>query len=258
MIIFIKSIIIGMFAIFPGVSGSALAITLNIYDRLFISFRNIKENKIFLLLVITGLVLGVVLGSNIIIYLSNYKNVLYYIFIGLIISDIPFMVKKTNSNGKIRYIPLIISFLLSTITFLFYKKTINSKTSFIKMIFGGILFSFGKIFPGVSSSFFLIILGIYKDILILFSNPVIVLESFLYYLPFLLGVIIGLIIFIKLLNYLLINKYDFLYSVLTGFMMSSIISIFPKFEFSFSNIIGILLMIISFIISFKFKLKKDI
>lgn len=258
MITFIKSVVIGIFAIFPGVSGSALAVTLNIYDRLFISFRNIRENKLFLLFVITGITIGVILGSNIIIYLSNYQNILYYIFVGLIISDIPFMIKKTNKKGKIRYIPLITSFLLSTITLLFYKNTIYMKTSFVKMILGGILFSFGKIFPGVSSSFFLILLGIYKDILILFSNPIMILSDFLYYLPFVVGVLIGLIIFVKLLNYLLINRYDFLYSVLTGFMISSIISIFPKFEFSFLDIIGIILMVISFVISFKFKLKNDI
>lgn len=256
--VFIKSIIIGMFAIFPGVSGSALAITFNIYDNLFISLGNIRDNKMFLFLVITGIILGVIIGSNIIIYLSNIENILYYAFIGLIISDIPVMVKKINKKGKIKYILLIISFLFSLITFLFCKNITNNEVDLFKMFFGGVLFSFGKIFPGISSSFFLIILGIYKDILILFSNPIIILLKFLYYLPFLVGVFIGLILFIRLLNYFLINKYDSLYSSLLGFMMSSVVSIFPKFEFTFLNMIGIILMIMSFIISFKFKLKKDI
>lgn len=258
MLVFMKSIVVGIFAIFPGISGSALAISLNIYDRLFLSLVNIKDNKKFLLMVLMGISLGVMIGSNIIIYLSNYQNILYYVFIGLILGDIPFIIKETNRKGRVRYIPLIISFLISMITFISFKNIFSSNVSFIKMIFGGILFSFGKIFPGVSSSFFLIILGIYNDILVLFSNPIMIIINFLYYFPFLIGVIIGLIIFIKMLNYLIINKYDFLYSVLIGFMISSIITILPKFELSFTNIIGVILMILSFIISFKFKVKKDI
>ena len=255
MIILVKSIIIGMFAIFPGVSGSALAISLDIYDNLFYSVKNIKENYKYLLLVIIGLFIGVILGSNIIIYISSFKNILYYIFIGLIIGSIPSLTKKTN---KVLYIPLFLSFLLSVITLVFCKNIFDSDVNSIKMFLGGILFSFGKIFPGVSSSFFLIILGIYEEIIVIFSNPILILNNFLYYFPFIIGIIIGLLIFIKLLNYLLSKKYDLLYSLLIGFILSSIISILPKFELTIIDIIGVLLMILSFIISFKFNEKKDI
>lgn len=255
---FIKSIFIGMFAIFPGISGSALAITLNIYEELLYSFRNIRNNMKFLILVFIGIILGVIIGSNIIIYISNFKNILYYIFIGFIISNIPSMIKKVKDNGRIRYIPLILSFLLSVTTLLFCKNIFNNNPSFIRMVLGGVLFSFGKIFPGVSSSFFLIILGIYDEIIICFSNPLIMLSDFLYYFPFIIGIVLGLLIFIKLFNYLLVNYYDILYSVLIGFVMSSIISILPKFEFGIYDLIGILLMMLSFIISFKIHRKKDI
>lgn len=251
----IKSIIIGMFAIFPGISGSAIAISFNIYDRLFSSFKDVRKNISFIVLVIIGIIIGVIIGSNIIIYLINIKNVLYYVFIGLIIGSIPSMIKKVNN---IKYIPLICSFMLSIITLLFCKNIFNEDVSFFKMVIGGILFSFGKIFPGVSSSFFLIMLGIYDEILILFSNPINILNNFLYYLPFLIGLLIGLLIFIKLLNYLLLNKYDLLYSVLIGFVFSSIISILPKFKFNLINIMGIILMIISFIISFKLNKKRHL
>ena len=255
---FIKSIIIGIFAIFPGISGSALAISLNLYEKIFYSLKNINKNKKFLIIVFLGIILGIIVGSNLIIYLSTFKNVLYYIFVGLIISDIPFMIKKVKNNGRIRYIYLILSFILSVITLLFCKNIFNNNPSFIRMILGGILFSFGKIFPGVSSSFFLIILGIYDKIIICFSNPIIILSNFLYYFPFIIGIVLGLLIFIKLLNYLLANHYDILYSVLIGFMLSSVFSVFPKFEFSLYNLIGVVLMIISFVISVILHGKKDI
>ena len=111
MIIFIKSIFIGIFAIFPGISGSALAISLGLYDRIFYSFKNIKNNLLFIITVLLGLMLGIIIGSNIIIYFVNLNNYLYYIFIGLMISEIPFMINKTRSKGKIRYIYTLGSFL---------------------------------------------------------------------------------------------------------------------------------------------------
>ena len=258
MILFIKCFFVGMLAIFPGISGSALAISLNIYEKIFYSLKNIRYNLEFIIVASVGIILGIIIGSKIIIYFYEYKNILYYIFIGLIIGDIPLMVNKIKNNGKIRYSLIILSFILSLITFLFCKNIFGKKNSFFKMVLGGILFSFGKIFPGVSSTFFLIVLGIYKKILILFSNPLIIFNNFWYYFPFMLGIVIGLLIFIKLLNYLLKKKYDYLYSSLIGFMASSIIPIFPKIEFSIINFIGMILMIISFIISFKTNLKKDI
>lgn len=255
MITFIKSIIIGIFAIFPGISGSALAISLGLYDRFFISLKDIRKKYLFLLSIIMGIIIGVLVGSNIILYLSSLKKILYYIFIGLTLGSIPSMIKNIK---KIRYLPMVLSFIFSSITFLFCMNIFNKNISFSKMVFGGILFSFGKIVPGISSSFFLILLGIYEKILVLFSNPIIIFNNFYYYFPFILGTIIGFVLFFKLLNYLLLRKYDLLYSILIGFIISSIIPIYPKFEFNFMNIIGSLVMVICFIISFKFNQKKDI
>ena len=258
MIFFIKSIIIGILAIFPGISGSAFAISLNMYDKIIYSFKNIKENKLFFLIVACGLIIGIIIGSNIIIYFSGYKEILYYGFIGLIIGDVPLMIKKVNCRGNIRFFPLVFSFAFSILTLFYCKNMIIGGNSFLKMFVAGLLFSFGKIFPGVSSSFFLIILGVYKEILVLFSNPITIFSNLSYYFPFIIGGIIGLIIFIKLLNYLLIEKYDILYSALIGLMISSIIPIIPKFELSAYNIIGVIIMMACSVISFKFKLKKAI
>ena len=86
----------------------------------------------------------------------------------------------------------------------------------------------------------------------------IIINNFFYYFPFIIGTIIGLLVFVKLLNYLLIHKYDYLYSILLGLLFSSIISILPKFNFRIVDIIGVLLLAMSTIISFKFKQKKEI
>ena len=63
--ILLKSIIVGLFSILPGVSGSAFAITFNLYDRFFKSTNNIKDNKLFLIELFIGILIGLFIGSKI-------------------------------------------------------------------------------------------------------------------------------------------------------------------------------------------------
>lgn len=253
MVVF-KSILIGLFAIFPGVSGSALAISFNLYDRVFLSFRNLKENKLFLAKIIIGILIGLFIGSKILIFAFNYKTIIYYLFIGIILSEIPSIIKKIK--GKIMFFPFIISFVLSVTMNLINNNFFGNSSSSIKFFIGGILFSLGKIFPGLSSSFFLISLGIYEDILLVLSNPYLLIIKVAYYFPFIIGIIFGVIIFIKLLEYLINNKYALLYNVILGFILSTIIIIFPKFNLNIENILGIILMLSIFVIIILIKYKK--
>ena len=104
MITFIKSFIIGICAILPGVSGSVIAVSLGIYEKfidIITNKRKIKENKLFLLIVLFGLFCGVFLTGNIMIYIFKYKIIIYYILTGIILSEIPFIIKKVHDyNGK--------------------------------------------------------------------------------------------------------------------------------------------------------------
>lgn len=262
MILLLKSIIIGICAILPGVSGSVIAVTLGIYYKfidIICDFNKIKKNYKFLLIVSIGVILGIYFASNLIMYIFKFKTIIYYILIGIILSEIPFLVKNihVNTNKRVMIIPLLSSFLLSIIL-----DKLNTSSNLImyssfKYFIGGIFFSFGKVFPGVSSSFFLLCLGIYENIIILVNNPFLLIKNFWLYFPFIIGTIIGLIIFIKLLSFLMKNYYRFIYSLLLGFIISSVYVLIPDFSFNFINITGILLMIFSFIIMIIIKLKQQ-
>lgn len=246
----IKSILVGICAVMPGVSGSIIMISFGLYDRLIniISNHRIKENIFFLITLILGIIIGIYLASFSLIYLLHLKEILFYIFIGIISSEIPFIIKKINDRGKFRFIPFLLSFIISLLLDLINKKNYISNYSFFRYFIGGILFSFGKVFPGVSSSFFLLCLGIYDKIIILILNPFLIFKSFLIYFPFLLGSIIGLIIFAKLIGYLMNNYYELVYSIILGIIISSIVILFPNFTFDVKNIIGFTLMIIIFLL----------
>ena len=88
-ILFIKGLIIGIGKIIPGVSGAVLAMILKVYDDGINSivniFKNPKKNILFLLNIGLGILIGIVLFSNVINYtLKNYYVITMLFFIGLI------------------------------------------------------------------------------------------------------------------------------------------------------------------------------
>ncbi len=260
-VLIIKSVIVGICAILPGVSGSVIAVSFGIYDK-FINIisnkKDIKNNISFLTIVTIGVIIGIILGSNMILNIFKYKTVLYYSLTGIILSEIPFIIKKIhlNSSKGIMFIPFTLAFLFSLILDILNKQNISSKYSVFKYFLGGILFSFGKVFPGISSSFFLLCLGIYDRIIALVLNPFLLIIDFYFYIPFIIGIIFGLIIFIKLLSFLMGKYFRFTYSIILGFIISSVVVLFPKFTFDFNHIIGIILMNVLFIL-FLFIKKKN-
>ena len=262
MIIFIKSFIVGICALIPGVSGSVIAVSLDLYDRvieIISDIEKIKKNKKFLFYIFFGLLTGIYFTSVFLVYFFKYKTILYYCLIGIILSEIPFLIKKIhNKHGeKIHVIPLLVAFITSLILDYANKQSFLTSYSFFKYFFGGILFSFGKVFPGISSSFFLLSLGIYENIIILITKPILLIINFKFYIPFILGTIIGLIIFIKLLLYLINNKYGSTYSVIIGLVLSSALVLLSNYSLDFENFIGFILSIISFLLFMYIKKKND-
>lgn len=259
MITIFKCFIIGLCAILPGISGSVIAVSLGVYDRFLYILKNFnfKKNIFELLLMFIGLFCGIFLTSNLIIYIFKYKAIVYYCLIGVITSEIPFLIKKIHSCGKIKTIPLLLAFSFSLLLDLLNKKSVASTYSVFKLFLGGILFSFGKVFPGVSSSFFLLCLGIYEHIIVLITNPILLFRNIYFYIPFIIGSLFGFILFFKILIYLMENKYELIYSIILGFIISSTIILFPGFTLNLKNLIGTLLMICFFFIFTYIKKKKD-
>jgi len=253
MIIFIKSFLIGICAILPGVSGSVIAVSFGIYDKFIdiVSNKNkLKNNLLFIFIVSLGVSLGIVFGSNMLLYIFKYKTILYYSLIGIILSEVPFLIKKIHikTNKGLMITPCLLAFVFSLLLDLLNKESVNNTYSVFKYFLGGILFSFGKVFPGISSSFFLLCLGIFDRVIVLVTNPFLLFKNMYFYFPFIIGTLFGFILFIRLLSYLMSNHYRLTYSVITGFVLSSLIILFPKFSFDISHIIGIILMNVFFIV----------
>ena len=165
-LIILKGFIIGIGKIIPGISGSVLAISMGVYDKIINSFSSFfkkpKENFIFLFQILLGIFLAMIIGSKIIYYLINnfYKITMILILI-FIISTIPQLIKTTKYNKK-NIIISIISFLL---TFALNYFKINLNINLLTIIFLGILESITSIVPGISGTAIFINLGVYEYIL---------------------------------------------------------------------------------------------
>lgn len=106
--------------------------------------------------------------------------------------------------------------------------------------------SIGIVVPGVSSSVILMILGIYNTYITSVASmnlPIL--------LPLGIGIVIGSIIFLKVIQYLLNHFYTQTFYSIIGFVIGSTLILYPGFSFNLEGLISALLFIFSFIISLK-------
>lgn len=269
---FIIGILIGTGLILPGVSGAVLAIAFGVYDELLESaanyFKNIKKYTLFLIPFVFGIFAGALLFGNLVLFLfDNYEIVTKSAFLGLIAGSLPVIIDKVKNkkenNFKTNY--FLIALLLGILLFLIDKSTsigtsINDDGSLLfhlKVFFGGIVYSIGKVVPGISSSFLLMILGLYNYIInliahpftSLFNNPIII-------IVFVFGFLFGFVYMSKSILYL-IKKYQYeSYSAIIGFVIGSMLILVPNYNLSFNTLISLIIFALMFSISYLFSIKE--
>jgi putative membrane protein len=272
---FIVGMFIGTGLILPGVSGAVLAIALGVYDKLLKVFSNVfddfKNNIVFLIPLLLGLVAGTFLFGNLLLYTFEYYPVqTKTAFIGLILGSLPIIfnklkVKKNSYDFKI--ISFLIALFLGLLLYVVNNNYIveatidsfdNGIDSLIKLFLGGFVFALGKVVPGISSSFMLMTLGMYEYILYLIANPVIALQSHLFNLViFGLGFVFGVVVLSKLILLLLKKQTLHSYSAIIGFIIGSILIIIPKYGFNIDTYISIIIFVLMFSISLIFSIYEN-
>lgn len=264
MLLFLKGFIIGIGKIIPGVSGAMLAINFNVYERVIDTLTNFssdwKKNLSFLLKLGFGIILSIILCSNIVIYLlNNHKFITMMFFIGLILGG------TYNFSHKIKYQSKGIYLLIITMAIFIFLSIGNINNNYLitntfwdNIIFfiGGFIEIAASIIPGISGTALHMILGIYDDILKMISmiyDFSYVLEHINLYLSYGLGMLLSLIMNLYLINYLIKKYRNTAYLIILGLSLSSIIFLFIiTFSVHFSImefILGIMLLFIGLLIS---------
>ena len=259
MINFIKGFVIGIGKIVPGVSGAMLAISLGVYDKAIYyicNFKNdIKNSFKYLFPLGVGIIISIVLFSKVIsLCLNKYYVITMLFFIGLIIGGIPDILNKVNKNNY--YISIISCIIFTGITIFNVNNSYIIKNNFIDFVvyfISGMIETIGTIVPGVSGTALLMIIGTYDSIIYAVGN----ITNIKLLIPFILGMFISLVLFIKLIDYSF-NKYnDKMYALIFGLLISSIfiliLQVFRKEIYIGSLILGIIFMLFGIFISSLFK-----
>lgn len=280
-ILIIKGLIIALANIIPGVSGGTLMITLGIYEEIIdiIShpFKNIKNNWKFILFIGIGVVAGVLGFSKIISYcLNKFPIATPIFFIGLIIGGLPLLFKKGKVKDNLKIINILIFILAFGIVLAFTiikakncdSNEITIITNFkgtVLLFLVGMVAASSMIIPGISGSFMLMLLGYYKPIIDTISNLTKfnnLWDNLKILIPFGFGIVIGIVLVAKLIEYLL-KKYEVkTYFGVIGFVLASIVAIIiPLFKIGCDTskvnfnvielIVGVILMIIGSVITYK-------
>lgn len=218
-----------------------------IVDSILHFFKDIKENLKFIAPIAIGVFVGVFLFGNILkILLNKFYMPTCFAFIGLILGSIKLVIKQ--ANFKRINIFHILSFLI-TLSFSLYLIVLEDFLNFslnidsnLYLILAGIFMSAGIIIPGISKTVILMMLGIYPMYLSAISTLDL---SFL--LPIGIGIIIGSVIFLCLINFLFKFAKSYTYFGIIGFIVASIFVIYPGFTFDIQGLISIVLLIMCFI-----------
>lgn len=270
--LFLVGILIGTAMIIPGVSGAVIAVIFGVYDKMIKSltnlFKDFKNNFMFLFILGLGILMGAIWFSNVLMFLyQKHEVITKFSFIGLILGGVPFLFKEIKSkNNKINYVAMALTFILSFILWIFSKTMLqldldNISSSYIinffKLFLAGVIYSIGKVIPGISGSFLLIVIGMYEYVLSVIAHPITIgLTQITRLIPFIAGLVFGVLVLLKLINFLLEKHYGLTYSIIVGFILGSIPVLIPNLLFCKDTFIGVFTMILSFILSYKL-IKQD-
>lgn len=251
---FLKGIVIGGTTMVPGVSGGTMALILGLYNRIIHSissfFKDLKNNVVFLSVVGSGAVVGLVLVAGIISYsIDNFYFPSMFLFLGVVLGGMPVLYKEANVGDKKKtdWIYFILGALLIG-GLIFFDRTydgslfeISDSLNLFKVLFlflSGIIIAIALILPGISTSFLLLTLGLYQPIVDAIKNV-----NLIFLLPIVLGVLFGVITTTKILEKFMQEKPRKTYLLIIGFVVASMVEVFPGIPRGFDilySIVGLL------------------
>lgn len=271
LLLILKGFILGIANIIPGVSGGTLAMTMGIYEDIIKSISSIlktpKKSLKLLLYLGIGAALSILILSKLLNYtLTNYAFATTLFFIGLIVGGFPLLLKK--AKGHKVSLGYLLSFLSTTSLVIILRLlqtsentvSLNNVSLFtiIILLLVGMLAASTMVIPGVSGSFVLMLIGFYKPILNTISNITkinLLGHNLLILVPFGIGVLLGIVLTAKLIEYLL-KKYEiYTYYGIYGFILASILvlilNVYNKATGIPEVVVGILLVLLGTFIGYK-------
>ncbi len=239
-VIFLKGMFMGAADVVPGISGGTIALITGVYQNFILSLSKIlkaqslrlilglklKEffyhlNGPFFFPLVIGILTSIFLFAHIVSYVYiHFPIMLWSFFLGLVLAAtflLIFQVKKWNLKTILFLVLGIISAWLAT-----GGVPLAQTHSLASIFVAGLIAVSAMLLPGISGSFLLILLGKYQVILEATKNL-----DWVIIFTFGAGCIVSLVIFSKLLSWLIKNYWDTSLSLLVGFLIGSMHKLWP-------------------------------
>ena len=232
---------IGLSVIVPGISGSSIAIIMKVYDKMMYSFSNVfkrfKDCILYLIPIGIGIVAGFGIGFVLVkLLLETIPFITICFFVGLMVGTFPVLFKEIRGevpsmNRKILFTIGILVPLVITVISMFANAD-NSLTGlgfghYVLFLVLGVLISLTQIVPGLSATVLLMMFGYYTAILNgvgseLFTD----FKLMLVYIMLVVGFVIGILLFSKIINRLLDKRRKPFFFAICGLSIGSMLAVF--------------------------------
>jgi len=250
MVLFAKGFIMGASDVVPGVSGGTMALILGIYEKLILSIKIFDIRLVRLVLqgqfklamrtIPFGFLLPLGFGILTAIFtmarglswlLENHPSAIWSFFFGLVLASAMVVARRIGRWGWVT----AASFLMATAGayMLVGMVPMNTPETIPYIFLCGAIAICAMILPGISGSFILVLLGKYKYIL-----DAVATFDLRVLLVFTIGTLSGILLFVRLLSWLLRHHYRITMAALTGLMIGSLRKIWPWKSFAMPNTDG--------------------
>lgn len=212
----LKGFIVGASMLVPGFSGGTMAMILGIYDKLIASLSGIlsfqknenyfiknKSNFLTVILFSIGALLGmIIVAKPLSVLIDKFFTISCFFFMGA-----------------------ALVYLISMIPEGFFSDSENNRSknfTYFILALAGFISAIALILPGISVSYMFLLLGIYQETI----NAI---QSFYipYLIPLCFGLILGIVLTTKILEYWMKHYVKSSYLIISGFVLGSIMQVFP-------------------------------
>ncbi|MHB1454006.1 MAG: DUF368 domain-containing protein [Saccharofermentanales bacterium] len=248
--------VIGAAAIAPGLNGGVLASAAGIYEPALRAIVNIRKDfkRSFAFL----LPLGLGAGAGFFLFafalksiMANAQSIVIYVFIGLVIGSLPSFLVEANSKGfRKRYLIGSVLALAAVITAGILGANapdpgIAAELKVVDTMIYGAILAVGTVIPGISTSFILMYLGVYDEILAALARldiKVLLMMG--------LGFLMTALAIIRLVEVLFRKFHGAAYYTVLGFLIGSMVIVFPGFRAGWGLVVDLLLFFGSIVLSY--------
>ncbi len=239
LLLFFKGAAMGAADVVPGVSGGTIAFISGIYEELLDSIRSVNLNALsvlkregvgacwrhingsFLLVLFSGILTSVFSLARLVSYaLAEHPILVWSFFFGLIVASVIYIAQQLPTLKS----PEILAMVLGTLCALAIglSPPLQLTDGWMLVFLSGALAICAMILPGISGSFILVLIGMYPTVMQAVTE-----HNWPLLAVFALGCGCGLLLFARFLSWLLATYHSVTMSLLTGFLLGSLIVVWP-------------------------------